>query len=209
MVEETVWNPADHEEGFVPTESLMEEDSIYKIIDAVEADNQWGSKELQMTLEAPNGEELILRLRISNRKGSKFNAFLESLAKHNVALGAASDLVGLRFVAHKETELGTFPERDAQGNETGKRVEKEVTTVTVKSLDGASPAAEAAAADDDTVLELLADIADNQAFPAILTATADIDELKDARKQIQNKKLLNQLIENGVLKLEGRIYHKV
>jgi len=214
-----IWDPEEHEDSsFTSAEDLIKEGAAYKITNAVEDENQFnpGQKELRLYLQEsddPDGQEIMWRLRLPDEgkkvsKSSKFSRFLRSLTDLEFRPTGSGDFIGVEFVAHKEVETANFRNRE---NPDGPRVERAVTYVTASALGSAPPtgAAAAAAADDPELIDMVLDLSDGQVFSAILTAVANEPKLAPLRPRISNKALLNELIDEGRLTLEGRTYKRI
>lgn len=207
-----IWNPDEHEDGFVPADELLDEGASYKIVNAVEEENDWDKsvKDLRLYLQPeddPEAQEIMLRMRMSDRKSSKFSRFLRSLADLKFSPEGVQDLVGLTFTVAKAVEQGSFRDRD----DPDKRITRNVVFITASAIGGRKTTAktEKAAASDEGLIERLLELCDGQTFSAILTQVANDDDFEALRPQISNKSLLNELIEEKKLKLDGRTYKLV
>jgi len=203
-----IWNPDELEDGRTRPEDNFVEGETYFITAAQIGVNAFGDDALLMTIEPETGEEFDFAVKLSTRKDSKWGEWTQAWRNLGVEIGAEEDLVGLGFTATKRIDTRTFND-NREGAEKGAKVERDVHTVLPGALAGGGGAATNGAgnkADNDAVIDEFLEVIDGLAYGPILSKVQAEDKFAALRKGVGDRSLLNKLVEDGRLALEGRTY---
>ena len=200
---DAVWNPDELEDGRTRPEDNFQNGASYTITAAALGTNPFGDDALVMSVENDEGEEFDFSVKLSKRSDSKWGQWVSAWRDLGVELSGPDSLVGISFVAEKLIDKRLFND----DNNPGQKVEREVHTVLPSSISGGG-GSNGSSAEAEEVIEAFLDAADGLAYGPILTKVQADDAFKDIRKKISDRSLLNKLVEDGRLVMDGRTYRK-